>query len=272
VAELTRYFRLLGTLARFALQTELAFRANFLVKLFVEGMWLGMLLVLYDRIFANIGPDGSIAGWTYHDYFFFIGCYYALGGIVETLFLENCTSFADLVRTGDLDFFLLRPIDEQFLLSCRHFDWSTAPNILLGVLIMAVNLHAMGWAFDPVRLGLFLALFVCGCAMAYAFLLMLSAASVWMVRNQSLLELWWLFTTLMRYPRQIYRGGWATAFGWVFTFVLPVLLAVGVPAETMVKTLEPGFVVWVIVSTAVLLVVSRWFFFRALRSYRSASS
>jgi ABC-2 type transport system permease protein len=264
-----RYVRLVGTLARFALQTELAFRANFLVKIFVEGLWLGMLLVLYDRIFAN---TAAIAGWNRNEYFFFVGCYYALGGVVETLFLENCTSFAEMVRSGDLDFFLLRPIDEQFLLSCRHFDWSTAPNIVLGVLIMSVNLQALGWAFDPLRLGLFVVLFLCGCAMAYSFLLMLSATSVWMVRNQSLLELWWLFTTLMRYPRQIYQGKWATPFGWFFTFVIPVLLAVGVPAETMVKALEPEFVLWALGSTAVLLFASRRFFFRALRSYRSASS
>ena len=38
------------------------------------------------------------------------------------------------------------------------------------------------------------------------FLLMLSSTAVWMVRNQSLYELWWLFTSLMRYPREIYRG------------------------------------------------------------------
>ncbi len=266
---LVRYFRLTGTLARFALQMELAFRANFLVKLFVESLWLGMLLVLYDRIFAN---TSIIAGWKRNEYFFFVGCYYTLGGVVETLFLDNCTSFADLVRSGDLDFYLLQPIDEQFLLTCRRFDWSTAPNIALGILIMAVNLSSLGWTFHAVPFGLFVLLFFCGCAMAYSFLLMLAATSVWLVRNQSLMEMWWLFTTLMRYPRQIYTGSWASAFGWFFTFIVPVLLAVGVPAETMVKTLQPGFVLWTIVSTAVLLVLSRWFFFRALRSYRSASS
>ena len=37
-----------------------------------------------------------------------------------------------------------------------------------------------------------------GVAMAYGFLLMLTAASVWFMRNQSLMEMWWLFTTLMR--------------------------------------------------------------------------
>ena len=45
---------------------------------------------------------------------FFVGCFFALNGLIEMLFLENCNDFAELVRTGDLDFLLLRPIDEQF--------------------------------------------------------------------------------------------------------------------------------------------------------------
>ena len=53
-------------------------------------------------------------------------------GLIETLFLENCNEFAELVRTGDLDFLLLKPIDEQFLITCRHVDWATAPNVLMG--------------------------------------------------------------------------------------------------------------------------------------------
>jgi ABC-2 type transport system permease protein len=269
VTGLSRYFRLLGTFARFALATELAFRANFLVKLLVEALWLGILLVFYAKLFDN---TSTIADWGRWEYFFFVGCYYALGGLIETFFLENCTSFTDLVRSGDLDLYLLRPIDEQFLLSCRRIDWSTAPNVVQGVIVMVVSLVNLGWVFDPWRLGAFLVLFVCGCLMTYSFLLMLSSTAVWFVRNQSLLEMWWLFTTLMRYPRSIYQGRWAAPFGWFFTFVVPVLLVVNVPADTMVKAFDERFIAWGMAATVLLLVVSRWFFRRALRSYRSASS
>ena len=47
---------------------------------------------------------------------------------------------------------------------------------------------------------------LCALGMAYSFLLMLSSTSVWLVRNQSMYELWWLFTSLMRYPKEIFRG------------------------------------------------------------------
>jgi ABC-2 type transport system permease protein len=266
---LARYFRLFGAFARFSLATEMAFRANFLVKLLVEALWLGLLLIFYLKLFDN---TGAIAGWKRTEYLFFVGCYYAIGGVVETFFLENCTEFADLVRSGDLDLYLLKPIDEQFLVSVRRIDWSTAPNVAMGVLIMAGTLGSLGWSFNAADLLLFLLTFACGCLMAYSFLLILASTSVWLVRNQSLMEMWWTFQSLMRYPRSIYKGDWIAPFAWVLTYIIPVLLAVSVPAETMVKTLDPFKVVWTVLGTVVMLVLSRAFFFLALRSYRSASS
>lgn len=264
-----RYFRLLVAFARFGLANEMAFRANFLVKLLVEMLWLGILLVFYWKLFEN---TASIAGWSRGEYFFFVGCHYALAGIIETFFLSNCIEFAELVRSGDLDQYLLKPIDEQFLLSCRWIDWSTLPNVLQGVIIMAVSLAVMHWPFDLSRLFWFALLFGCGCVLAYSFLLMLSSMAVWLVRNQSLMEMWWLFTTLMRYPRAIYDGPWARPFGWFFTFIVPVLVVVNVPADTMVKAFDRGFIAWTIIAAAVMFVLSRRFFRRALRAYRSASS
>ena len=60
--------------------------------------------------------------------------------------------------------------------------------------------------------------------------------------------------------------------GRFFTFIIPVLLVVSVPAETMVKVFEPGPMIGVLVATVVLLWLSRRIFFFALKSYRSASS
>ena len=210
MASLMRYLRLQLAFARFALANELAFRGNFLMKVLVELLWLGILLIFYQIIFKN---TSRVAGWNEYQYLFFVGCYYTLEGLIETLFLQNCTEFADLVRSGNLDQYLLKPIDEQFLVSCRWFDWSTAPKLLVGGGVMTWALNGMHWSFNLGQLVAFLLLLACGTALAYSFLLMLTSTSVWFMRNQSLMELWWLLTTVMRYPREIYRGGWAGAWG-----------------------------------------------------------
>src|SRR5262249_48048137 len=243
-----RYLRLLGSLSRYALAREMAFRGNFLVKVSVEALWLGILLAFYRTVFAR---TSAIAGWSEPQFTFFVGCFFALSGLIETMFLENRNEFAELVRTGDLDFLLLRPIDEQFLISCRKIDWSTAPNVIMGAAVMAISLANMHWHFDALKVAVFLVTFGCGTLIAYSFMLLLTSVSGWMVRSQSLMEMWWLFSSLARYPREIFRGAsWAEPMGVFFTFALPILLVVYVPATAMVRVLDPGMVGFMLLATA----------------------
>ena len=123
------------------------------------------------------------------------------------------------------------------------------------------------------RLTVFVALFVCGIAIAYSLLVLLTSLSVWFKRNQSLYELWWLFTSLMRYPSEIFVGPLASPLGWFFSYVIPILLVVNLPARTLVKLFDdPVMIAFTFAVAIVLLAASRKFFRYALRRYRSASS
>ena len=264
-----RYARLLGGLSRYTLARELSLRGNFLVKVSVEVIWLGIIIAFYATVFTK---TKTIADWSENEFLFFVGCFFALNGLLETLFLDNCNEFAELVRTGDLDFLLLKPVDEQFLISCRRIDWAVSMNIPMGMIVMALALVRMHWEFDLVRVLVFLTTFGCGTMIAYSFMLMLTSTSVWLVRNQSLMEMWWLFSSLARYPKEIFVGTSFQPVGFLFTFLLPILLVANVPADAMVRNLNPGMVAYMVGATVATLVVSRWFFRFALKSYRSASS
>ncbi|MGO9465616.1 MAG: ABC transporter permease [Isosphaeraceae bacterium] len=269
IAPFGKYLRLLRSLAVYTLNRELAFRVNFLVKVSVEVLWLAILVAFYRTIFAR---TSSVAGWSEPQYFFFVGCFFAINGLIEMLFLDNCNEFAELVRTGDLDGLLLKPIDEQFLITCRRMDWGTGPNVLMGSVVMIFSLYRMHWHFEAARVATFFVTFACGTAIAYSCMLFLTSLSVWMVRNQSLMEMWWLFSSVARYPREIFAGAWAEPVGRFFTYCVPILVVVNVPANAMVRVLDPVLVVVTVVATVLLLWLSRRFFLRALRSYRSASS
>src|SRR5262249_19552880 len=152
-------------------------------------------------------------------------------------------------------------------------DWSTAPNVLMGMAVMGTALSQMGWPITLLQVVAFGLLFICATALAYSFLLLLTSSAVLLVRNQNLMGMWWLFTSLMRYTCEIFlKVGWAEPVGLFFTFIVPVMLVISVPAQIMVKILEPHLAAFTIVATAVMLFVSRKFFRYALRRYRSASS
>jgi ABC-2 type transport system permease protein len=144
----------------------------------------------------------------------------------------------------------------------------------MGLAVMGFALHERTEAvLTPGRVTAFILLFACGTAMTYGFLVLLTSTAVWFKRNQSLYEMWWLFSSLMRYPREIFEGPWAGVLGKFFTYVIPILLVVNVPARIMVKFLDdPAMIGFTVTTAAVLLVASRKFFRQALRRYRSASS
>jgi ABC-2 type transport system permease protein len=106
----------------------------------------------------------------------------------------------------------------------------------------------------------------------------LAATSIWLGRNQSLYDFWFYITNFSRYPMEIYDGPYGLPLRHVFTFVVPILVVINVPAtimarpltaETPERLLLAGFAV---VATLGCLAGSRWIFQRALMSYRSASS
>ncbi len=103
----------------------------------------------------------------------------------------------------------------------------------------------------------------------------LAATSIWLGRNQSLYDFWFYITNFSRYPMEIYNGAFGTPLRHVFTFVIPMLVVVNVPARLLAKPLSAEYAylaAFAAVATVVGLVASRWIFQRALRSYRSASS
>ncbi|MEZ6140226.1 MAG: ABC-2 family transporter protein [Zavarzinella sp.] len=266
---LLRYLRIWWALAKYGLIREASFRGNFLIKVVVEALWLVLLLIFYRAVFRQ---TSHVASWSESEYLFFIGCHYTLLAIIESLFLVNCGRFAEIIRSGEFDFYLIKPIDEQFLVSCRTVDWSTVPNMILGISLMIYGTAQTGWQVSCEAVLLFPLLMLCGVAIAYGFLLMFTSLAVWMTRNQSLFEIWWLFTTLVRYPKDIFTNTWAHSIGWFFTFLVPVMLVVNVPASSMMKTFQPAFAVYMIAAAVLLLILSRIFFRYSLKHYRSASS
>ncbi len=119
---------------------------------------------------------------------------------------------------------------------------------------------------------------LCGVAVYYSFMLVLASASVWMGRNLTLLDFWFYITTFSRYPMEIFRGPVGEPLRWSFTFLLPVLIVVNVPARLVAWPLWPAtprewfLPLFTLLATLASLAISRWIFQRALASYRSASS
>ena len=125
---------------------------------------------------------------------------------------------------------------------------------------------------------LYFAYIVCGVVLLYSLMICLAATSIWLGRNQSLYDFWFYITNFSRYPMEIYQSGWGVPLWYAFTFVVPILVVVNVPARLLAQPLVPQQTwEWALVAFAPLasiasVFLSRWVFQSALKSYASASS
>ena len=273
--ERPNYVAVFATFARNSLVREMTFRWNFILDCISSLSWVFMQLGFYLLIFEHTSEIGSGTGWGKWPFFVFLATTLFINSLVQALFMTNMNEFSSLIRSGDLDFALLKPIDTQFLISLRKIEWSSLANFLFAGILMVISLGHLAYQPTPGQMVLYAVFIVCGVAMLYSLMVVLGSISVWLGRNESLYDFWFYITTFSRYPMEIYDGPVGTPLRQVFTFLIPILVVVNVPARLMAKPLvdqDWKLAAFGIVVTIVGFVVSRRLFQRALKSYRSASS
>jgi ABC-2 type transport system permease protein len=269
------YLGVFLTFARNSLVRDMTFRANFIIESVSSLSWMAMNLGYYLLIFQFTTSIGRNTGWGKYEFFVFLATTLFINSIVQAFFMPNCEEFSELIRTGGLDFALLKPIDTQFLVSLQKIDWSSLSNLLFAAGLLSYSLaHLPAWP-TPVQFVLYPLYLACGVAILYSLMITLAATSVWLGRNQTLYDFWFYITNFSRYPMEIYRGTVGGPLRWFFTFIIPVLIVINVPAQLMAKPLAAQswpLALFGLFAAGGSLCVSRQVFRRAMISYRSASS
>ncbi len=251
---------------------EMAFRSNFLITLITRGFWFGVQVMLFDLIYRQVP---QINDWSRAEYFGFMATGMLINSIVEAFFMPNCARFSELIRTGDLDFALLKPIDTQFLVSLEKLELAMVTQLAFAIGLLGYSVAQSGRSLEVLSVIMYVLLVIAAVAFFYSLMIALAATSVFFGRNQGLLDFWFYVTIFARYPSSIYSGSPAGEIvRFVFSYVLPILLVVTVPARVLLgKVLEPTWLAGLtLIATALTFVGARLIFHWSLQHYRSASS
>src|SRR6187431_3018217 len=137
------YFRVFLTFARNSLVRDMTFRANFLIECVSSVTWTLMNLGFYLLIFQYTTSIGAGTGWGKWEFFAFLATTMLINSIVQAFFMPNCEDVSELIRTGGLDFAMLKPIDTQFLISLQKIEFSSFVNLAAGVALLAFSLRQL---------------------------------------------------------------------------------------------------------------------------------
>lgn len=249
---------------RMSWMESMEYRLNFLLRIFVELLWYATQLSVFEVLYVH---TSSIAGWEIQDVRVFMGTLFMLDCVWMTFFNENFDKFSELVKRGDLDLLLTKPIDAQFMISLRRANPIYFFNFLLVSVYFIWALQGLDRSIPLLSAVKYLFLLVCGLAALYS-LRMFFAVLVLIVHNaQNLTYVWYQFYRLGTRPHSIYP----TWLRLVVTLILPVGLIVSVPSYHLL--FESDETLWTTPVIAFLLIaLSRWAWLKGLEKYASASS
>ena len=197
-----------------------------------------------------------------------LGVQILLGGVVHTSFQPNMQRLVDEVQDGKLDFALTKPEDAQTLVSLRDVQIWQAVDVISGSVIVIVEAAQIDQDVGAGQVLGFLALLLLGSLFLYCFWLIIATGAFWIVNMWFLAELFEGLYQTGRWPIGVYPG-WLR---YSMTYLVPIGLAVTVPAQALTSRLHWTTVLVALGFAAALAAFTRWFWRFGLRRYSGASA
>ena len=260
-----RSLRIFWVFAKLGFQNEAAYRANFWVQIFESLLNVGSALTAVAIIFAR---TDTLAGWRAPELVALLGVYFVMYGAIQIVISPSLTKFMEDVRSGSLDFTLVKPADAQLLVSLSEVRVWKLVDLALGLAILAnglTRIAAQVGAWQALGFGVAL---VAGAITVYSFWMLLATCAFWFVRLENVLMIFWNMYQAGRWPVDVYPR-WLR---WTLTGLVPVALAVTVPAEALAGRLSLGNLALACAVAVALAFGSRWFWKFGLRRYSGASA
>lgn len=244
----------------------MTYRTSFIIELIIELGYIAWLVVFYEILFANVN---SIAGWSRPEVMFLISLSIIFTELMTGLFyVWNTRVIPERVRNGTMDFFLLKPIDNQFSLTAIQIYPSSFLGALVGLFMLVQTLPELNTAITLTRLFAGSIIFLCGIAIGYAIMTILSSLTITFINANFLVELPYQIFKFSEKPHSIYFG----VLKFVLFLIIPIVFMASVPADVMVRNGTLWYVPMSIAITAAALFLTRKVWIILVNRYSSASS
>jgi ABC-2 type transport system permease protein len=260
-----RYLSLLGLQLRTSVTLAMQYRWDFVLNGALSLLWTAGGLVPFHIAFDNRPP---VEGWTYESALVVVGWFTLLRAVLDGAVNPSLLAVVARIREGTLDFVLLKPADAQFLVSTAKFEVFRVLDALAGLVVVGLAFVRLGRAPSLEGVAAALGMFGAATVVLYSIWLLVVSAAFWVVRVDNLAYLFDSIFDFARWPVSIFKGVWKI----VFTYVIPLGVMTTYPAEALLGTLATSTAAGAIFGAAVLAVVARYVFGRAIAHYTSASS
>ena len=260
-----RYFSLWGAFFRNSLSLDMEFKANFLGGLFVDIVYYGSKFFFFTVIYSYVDALGI---FTREDVMIFLIVAFIADTFYMFFFSGNVFHLNQLMVKGDLDYYLLKPVNSQFIVSFRKVKSYAIVSIVILFALLFYQLQSYVNPIPLVNIIIFFISFLMGTLLWYSIDFMISSTCFW-YKNFSVAG--WLAHEIFKFslrPDSIYTG----LMRKILFSLIPMTLIASIPTRHLLYGPNVKYLVWQLFISVLFFYFSRLVWKRGLELYESASS
>lgn len=261
---MTGFFRIYQQIVIANISRTLAHRVDFLNSLVSSVMW-GIFSVI--AILSLTNQSGQVMGWTRVELVLLSFTYAVIVGTFHMLFSRNFTTAGTIIHYGELDRYLLKPVNSLFLLISSELNLAQLGRMVLSAIagiwiIWQYSLPVTVWSVILFLLLISMGVLVLVTLHIFFIVLLLYQSSL-----SNIMEVGALLTSSARYPMDSLR---LTPI-YVSLLFLPMMAGVNIPTRALVGKASAEEVVLFCIGTIGMFLFSVWAWQRSLARYTGAS-
>jgi len=259
------FFKLISTLFKVNFQMAIAYRADTIVNILLNIMWLGWELLGLSIIFSN---TDTLGGWGFGELIALLGVFRLVNTLMMFLVWPNTEKFNQSIRDGSMDYTILQPVSSMFLVTFSRMNvWRIWDFILATVLIM-VGINMAGDVATPLSTFNFILLTISGTVVIYSLWIVLIAFTFYFTKFDNNVTLLQALLDAGRYPVTVYPV-WLKI---IVTFLIPIAVATTIPLQALRQELDTSQVIMFIGIGIASFIIASLVWKEGLKRYSGASS
>ena len=257
--------KLLSAFLKVNVQMSLAYRADTVVNILLNLMWLGWELLSLSIIFNN---TETIGGWGFGELIALLGVFRLVHTLMIALIWPNTEKFNQSIRDGSMDYTLLQPINSMFLVTFSRITVWRAWDLVLATILIVIGVNMSGAATTPLNILTFLLLTVSGAIVIYSLWIVLIALTFWFTKFDNNVTILQALLDAGRYPVTVYPV-WLRI---LVTFIIPIAVATTVPLQGLRGELDISRALMFIAIGIISFLIASQVWKAGLKRYSGASS
>jgi ABC-2 type transport system permease protein len=257
--------KLLSAFLKVNIQMALAYRADTVVNILLNLMWLGWELLSLNIIFSN---TTTLGGWGLGELIALLGVFRLVNTLMIALIWPNTEKFNQSIRDGSMDYTILQPVNSMFLVTFSRITVWRIWDLVLAIILIVVGINMSGDITTPLNILTFILLAITGTLIIYSLWIVLIAMTFWFTKFDNNVTILQALLDAGRYPSTVYPV-WLRV---IVTFVIPIAVATTIPLQALRGELEPSRILLFIGVSIISFWIATKVWKLGLKQYSGASS